>query len=115
MLRSLHARFSKTSKRPILKYSTRARVTRQKLSASVLELNPGSPPTCQTCQGIDEALKVPCRSTLSLPPPAPHEKLAAMDSILCKFEKKPEPLRLKLQALRTMPEIRRPQDHVCTS
>lgn len=40
----------------------------------------------------------------------PDEKLGALDSILQKLEKKSEPLRFKLQALRMSPEIRRPQD-----
>ena len=116
-------------KRPILEYSTRAKVTSQKLLVSLLEvLNPGgkeevkslqlwvrSPPTSQN---FDEAFKVLRRwqlavsrlSTLGLPPLSPHEKLGALDSILQKLEKRSEPLRFKLQALRMAPEIRRPQD-----
>ena len=74
-----------------------------------------SPPTSQT---FDEAFKVLRRwqlavsrlSTLGLPPLSAHEKLGALDSILQKLEKKSEPLRFKLQALRMAPEIRRPQD-----
>ena len=74
-----------------------------------------SPPTSQT---FDEAFKVLRRwqlavsrlSTLGLPPLSAHEKLGALDSILQKLEKKSEPLRFKLQALRMAPEIRRPKD-----
>ena len=84
-------------KRPVFEYSTRAKVTSQKLLVSLLEvLNPGgkeevkslqqwvrSPPTSQT---FDEAFKVLRRwqlavsrlSTLGLPPLSPHEKLSAM-------------------------------------
>lgn len=116
-------------KRPVLEYSTRAKVTSQKLLVSLLEvLNPGgkeevkslqlwvrSPPTSQT---FDEAFNVLRRwqlavsrlSTLGLPPLSPHEKLSAMDGILQKLERKSEALRFKLQALRMAPEIRRPQD-----
>ena len=116
-------------KRPVFEYSTRAKVTSQKLLVSLLEvLNPGgkeevkslqqwvrSPPTSQT---FDEAFKVLRRwqlavsrlSTLGLPPLSPHEKLSAMDGILQKLERKSEVLRFKLQALRMAPEIRRPQD-----
>lgn len=73
------------------------------------------PPTAQT---FDEAFKVLRRwhlavsrlTTLHLPPSSVHEKLAAMDAILQKLEKKSEPLQFKLQALRMNPEIRRPQD-----
>ena len=113
-------------KRPVLEYSTRAKVTSQKLLVSLLEvLNPGGKEEVKSLQlwvrssqTFDEAFNVLRRwqlavsrlSTLGLPPLSPHEKLSAMDGILQKLERKSEALRFKLQALRMAPEIRRPQD-----